>query len=170
MRELHEMGAKAGALLKARNERVVVAESSAGGLISAALLAVPGASQFFVSGAVVYTGRALKTLLDVTRDDIQDKGMRSSSEPYALFLAGRMRELHRVEWAISETGAAGPTGNPYGDPPGHTCFAVVSSTVQQARTLRTGSADRTANMWAFADATLGLLVEALEAEKSRTVS
>jgi len=164
MRDLSEMGAKAGALLKARNERIAVAESSAGGLISAALLAVPGASQFFTSGAVVYTPRALRTLLDVAREDIQAKGIRSSSEPYALFLAGRMRELHRVEWAISETGAAGPTGNPYGDPPGHTCFAVVTATIQQARTLRTGSADRTANMWAFAEATLGLLVEALEAQ------
>jgi nicotinamide-nucleotide amidase len=150
-----------------------VAESSAGGLISAALLAVPGASEYFTSGAVVYTGRALKTLLDVSREDIQAQNMRSSSEPYALFLAGRMRELHRVEWAISETGAAGPTGNPYGDPPGHTCFAVVSSvssTVRQARTLRTGNANRTANMWAFADATLGLLVEALETNDTRTLS
>lgn len=96
--------------------------------------------------------------------------MRSSSEPYALFLATRMRDAHRVEWAISETGAAGPTGNPYGDPAGHTCFAVVSSTVSTARTLRTGSADRVANMWAFAEAALALLVETLEAENSRTVS
>ncbi len=165
MRDLSQMGARAGALLKARGERIVVAESSTGGLISAALLAVPGASQYFTSGAVVYTGRALKTLLDVSRDDIQAKGMRSSSEPYALFLAGRMRELHRVEWAVSETGAAGPTGNPYGDPAGHTCLAVVSPTVHQARTLRTGNADRTANMWAFAEAALGLLVEALEAKQ-----
>jgi nicotinamide-nucleotide amidase len=170
MRDLAQMGAKAGALLKARGERIAVAESSSGGLISAALLAVPGASQFFTSGAVVYTARALKTLLDVSREDIQAQGMRSSSEPYALFLAGRMRELHRVEWAISETGAAGPTGNPYGDPAGHTCFAVVSSTVRQSRTLTTGSADRTANMWAFAEATLSLLVEALEAHDTRTVS
>src|SRR5689334_17904840 len=98
MHDLAALGAKAGALLKARNERIVVAESSAGGLIAASLLAVPGASQFFVSGAVVYTGRALKTLLGVSREDIQSQGIRSSSEPYALFLAGRMRELHRVEW------------------------------------------------------------------------
>jgi len=170
MRDLAAMGERAGALLKARGERIAVAESSAGGLIAASLLAIPGASQYFVSGAVVYTGRALKTLLGVTREDIQAQGMRSSSEPYALFLANRMREAHRVEWAISETGAAGPTGNPYGDPAGHTCFAVVSSTLFHTRTLRTGSDDRTANMWAFAEATLGLLVEALEAQNKRTVS
>ena len=171
MRDLAEMGAKAGALLKARGERVAVAESSAGGLISAALLAVPGASTFFTSGAVVYTARALKTLVDVSREDIQAQGMRSSSEPYALFLATRMRERHRVEWAIAETGAAGPTGNPYGDPAGHTCLAVVSSGFSKARTLRTGNADRTANMWAFTDAALALLVEALEAaNEGRTLS
>jgi nicotinamide-nucleotide amidase len=104
----------------------------------------------------------LRTLIGVTREDIQAQGLRSSSEPYALFLAGRMREAHRVEWAVSETGAAGPTGNPYGDPAGHTCFAVVSPSLTRARTLRTGSADRVANMWDFADAALSLLVETLE--------
>jgi nicotinamide-nucleotide amidase len=170
MHDLAAMGAKAGALLKARGERVAVAESSAGGLISAALLAVPSASNFFTSGAVVYTARALKTLLDISREDFAAQNMRSSSEPYALFLANRMRERHRVEWAIAETGAAGPTGNPYGDPAGHTCLAVVSSTVIQARTLRTGTADRTANMWAFTEAALAFLVDALEAENKRTVS
>jgi nicotinamide-nucleotide amidase len=163
MRDLAQMGAKAGALLKARRERVAVAESSAGGLISAALLAVPGASVYFASGAVLYTARALKGLLDVSRDDIAGLGMRSSSEPYALFLANRMRERHRVDWAIAETGAAGPTGNSYGDPAGHTCLAVVSAAVMEARTLRTGSADRVENMWAFTDAALALLVSAIEA-------
>ena len=164
MHDLLQMGARAGELLKARGERIAVAESSSGGLISAALLAVPGASQYFTSGAVVYTGRALKTLLDVSREDIAGLGMRSSSEPYALFLAKRMRERHRVEWALSETGAAGPTGNPYGDPAGHTCLAVVSGAIEQARTLRTSSADRSANMWAFAEAALALLVANLEAK------
>ncbi len=165
MRDLAQIGAKAGALLRARGERIAVAESSAGGLISAALLAVPGASQYFASGAILYTARALKGLLDVSRDDIAGLGMRSSSEPYALFLANRMRERHRVDWAIAETGAAGPTGNSYGDPAGHTCLAVVSAAAMQARTLRTGSADRVENMWAFAHEALALLVSAIEAAR-----
>lgn len=160
-RNLEEMGAKIGALLKARQERVVVAESSAGGLISAALLAVPGASAYYVAGGVFYTGRALSALLGISRSDIQAQGLRSSSEPYAAFLAQRMREKHGVEWAIAESGAAGPTGNPYGDPAGHTCVGV-SGAVQRTRMLRTGSDDRVANMWAFADAGLALLLEALE--------
>jgi nicotinamide-nucleotide amidase len=159
MRNLADLGAKAGALLKARGERIAVAESSSGGLISAALLAVPGASAYYTGGGIIYTARALKGLLGVVREDMKD--MRSSSEPYAAFLAETIRAKHRVEWGLSETGAAGPTGNPYGDPAGHTCFAVAGL-VTEARTLRTASDDRVENMWAFADATLSFLVEILE--------
>ena len=88
--------------------------------------------------------------------------MRSSSEPYALFLANRMRERHRVEWAVAETGAAGPTGNPYGDPAGHTCIAVAGAT-DRAVTLRTGNGERLSNMDAFATRALELLVEVIPA-------
>lgn len=159
MHDPRPIAEKAGALLKARGERIAIAESSAGGLISAALLAVPGASVYFTGGGIIYTARALKTLLGVAREDLKD--MRSSSEPYAAFLAETIRTKHRVEWGISETGAAGPTGNPYGDPAGHTCFAV-SGAVSKARTVRTGTADRWTNMGWFAEAALELLVEALE--------
>jgi len=164
---MHDPGplaAKAAALLIARGERIAVAESSAGGFISAALLGVPGASAYFIGGGIIYTGRALKTLLGVAREDLKD--MRSSSEPYAAFLAETVRAKHRVEWGLSETGAAGPTGNPYGDPAGHTCIAVAGG-VANARTLRTGSSDRVANMWAFTEAALALLVEALETAPKR---
>jgi nicotinamide-nucleotide amidase len=159
MRNLADLGAKAGALLKARGERIAVAESSAGGLISAALLAIPGASAYYAGGGVIYSARAFKGLLNIARDELGD--MRSSSEPYAAFLAETIRNKHRVEWGLSETGASGPTGNGYGDPAGHTCFAVAGP-INEARTLRTGSDDRVANMWTFTEAALALLVEALE--------
>jgi nicotinamide-nucleotide amidase len=164
MHDPGQLAAKAAALLIARNERIAVAESSAGGFISAALLGVPGASAYFTGGGIIYTGRALKTLLGVSREDLKD--MRSSSEPYAAFLAETVRAKHRVEWGLSETGAAGPTGNPYGDPAGHTCMAVAG-VMTNVRTLRTGSSDRVANMWAFTEAALALLVEALEASPKR---
>ncbi|HXQ10379.1 MAG TPA: CinA family protein [Caulobacteraceae bacterium] len=141
--------------LKAREQTVAVAESSSGGLISAALLAVPGASTYFLGGAVVYTGRARMRLLDITREDVA--GMRSASEPYALLLARTARERFDATWGISETGAAGPTGNPYGDAAGHTCVAV-SGPLERAITLETASADRSANMAAFAAAALDLLL------------
>ena len=64
-------------------------------------------------------------------------------------------------WGLAETGAAGPTGNSYGDPAGHTCVAVVGPSGKIARTLRTGSSDRAANMRAFAMEALKLMDEQL---------
>lgn len=145
--------------LKASEQSVAVAESSAGGLISAALLAVPGASAYFLGGAVVYTGRARMRLLDIPREAVA--GMRSSSEPYALLLARTVREQFAATWGLSETGAAGPTGNGYGDAAGHTCVAV-SGPFEHAMTIETGVADRAANMQAFAAAALELLLTATD--------
>ncbi|HTX50606.1 MAG TPA: CinA family protein, partial [Caulobacteraceae bacterium] len=124
--------------LKARGETVAVAESSSGGLISAALLAVPGASAYFLGGGVIYTGKARMALLGLRREDVA--GMRSASEPYALLLARTVRENLGATWGVAETGAAGPTGNGYGDAPGHSCLAVAGP-AEMAFTLETGSAD-----------------------------
>ena len=145
---------------------VAVGETSAGGLISACLLAVPGASAYFAGGAVTYSARSIRGLAGISIDQMRADGIRSSSEPYALLLATEIRARHGgVSWGLSETGAAGPDGNGYGDPAGHTCMAVVGAT-SVSRTLRTGSNDRLANMWAFAEATLALFVEVLEAAPS----
>lgn len=144
--------------LKANRQTVAVAESSSGGLISAALLAVPGASAYFLGGAVVYTARARMRLLGVQREAVA--GMRSASEPYAILLARSIRAQFEADWGLSETGAAGPTGNPYGDAAGHTCLAV-SGPVEFAITLETGQSDRAANMIAFAEAALDLLLKAI---------
>jgi len=145
--------------LRARRETVAVAESSAGGLISAALLGVPGASDFYIGGAVVYTAKAFRSLIGLPRESLI--GIRSSSEPYALLLAHAVRENMTATWGISETGAAGPTGNGYGDAAGHTCVAVAGP-FERALTLETGSVDRSANMVAFAAAALEVLAVALE--------
>ena len=144
--------------LKARKETIAVAESSSGGLISAALLAVPGASAYFLGGAVVYTAKARVLLMDLPREAVA--GMRSASEPYALLLARTGRDRFSATWGLSETGAAGPTGNPYGDAPGHSCIALAGP-LEIARTLETGDPDRVANMRAFAKAALEMLLEAL---------
>ena len=147
-----------GARLKARGETVSIAESSSGGLLSAALLAVPGASAYFLGGAVVYTAKARVLLMDLPREAVA--GMRSSSEPYAMLLARTARQRFSATWGLSETGAAGPTGNGYGDAAGHSCLAV-SGPVEMAITLETGEADREANMEAFAKAALELLQTAM---------
>jgi nicotinamide-nucleotide amidase len=162
MHDILAMGARAGALLKERGEMVAVGETSAGGLISASLLAVPGASAYFAGGAVTYSRRSIMGLAGISIEEMRAKGIRSSSEPYAHLLATEIRARHGdITWGLSETGAAGPNGNPYGDPSGHTCMAVVGP-VSVTRTLRTGLEDRVANMWAFAEASLALLVEVLE--------
>ena len=144
--------------LKARGETVAVAESSSGGLISAALLAVPGASAYYRGGAVVYTAKARVSLMHLERDAVA--GMRSASEPYALLLARTARANLDATWGVSETGASGPSGNPYGDAPGHSCIAIAGP-AERAVTLETGDSDRAANMRAFARAALELLLEAL---------
>jgi nicotinamide-nucleotide amidase len=144
--------------LRARRETVAVAESSAGGLISAALLSVPGASDYYLGGGVVYTAKAFRALIGLPREALV--GMRSSTEPYALLLARTMRDNMTATWGVSETGAAGPTGNGYGDAAGHTCVAVAGR-FEQALTRETGSSDREANMTAFAKAALEALADAL---------
>jgi PncC family amidohydrolase len=145
--------------LKARGETVAVAESSTGGLLSAALLAVPGASAYFLGGAVVYTRRARRQLMDIGNEELA--GMRSASEPYAQLLARRARERMTASWGLAETGASGPAGNAYGDSPGHSCIAV-SGPLERVLTLETGSTDRVANMHAFAARALELLLESLD--------
>ncbi len=161
METLLPLAEQVAALLKQRRETVALAESSAGGLLSAALLAVPGASAYFLGGGVVYTRRARKLLLDISREQVA--GMRSASEPYALLLARTARQRFSASWGLAETGAAGPTGNPYGDAPGHTCLAIsgMAGAAEEAITLETGSAERVANMRAFAAAALALLLRHL---------
>lgn len=157
--ELTTKTAEIAKLLVARGETVAVGESSAGGLVSASLLAVPGASKYFMGGGVIYTHRARKRL---TKIDFKDHpGVRSSSEPYASLLAKSMRERLSATWGLSETGASGPTGNSYGDAAGHTCVAV-DGPVCDVRTLETASADREANMWAFTDEALDIFIECLK--------
>ena len=159
MDTLLPLAKKIGDKLKARKETVGVSESSSGGLVSAVLLAVPGASAYFMGGAVVYTGPAGIAFLDATKEKRGD--IRSSSEPWALLAAELVRGRLRTTWGLAETGAAGPTGNRYGDAAGHTCVAVVGPKGKTARTIETASGDRVANMRAFAKAALELMDEQL---------
>jgi nicotinamide-nucleotide amidase len=157
MDDLIARAERVAALLKARGETVAVAESSTGGLVSAALLAVPGASAYFLGGGVIYTLASRKGLLEI--GDLP-AGMRASTEAYALLLARTMRSRLGARWTVAETGAAGPTGNRYGDAAGHSCLAVAGP-VEASRTLETGKNDRRANMHDFAAAALDLLAQAL---------
>jgi len=162
MRELMPLAEKIAAVLKARKQTIAVAESAAGGLISAALLAVPGASAYFIGGGVFYTRQSILTLRDTDKSLFE--GLRGATEPWALMLARNLRSRCSADWGLGETGAAGPTGNRYGDPAGHACFAVTG-VIERTLILETGSNDRIANMYAFATAALKLLAESLEGKR-----
>ena len=118
MKALLPLAEKIAASLIARKQTIAIAESSTGGLVAAALLAVPGASAYFLGGAVVYTKSSRAALLGI--GDAEMKGLRPATEGYSLLIARLVRERHSATWGFGETGAAGPSGNRYGDPAGHT--------------------------------------------------
>ena len=158
MKKLTNLAETVGQLLIERKQTLAVSESSSGGLISAALLSISGASTYFMGGGVIYTHRARQILLEI--DFADHPGVRSSSEPYALLAANTVRERLGTYWGLSETGAAGPTGNRYGDVAGHSCIAV-SGPVEKVITLETGLSDREENMWLFAEKSLQTLEQAI---------
>jgi nicotinamide-nucleotide amidase len=156
--ELLAAGVKCAVLLKDRGETVAVAEGSGGGLVSAALLAVPGASTYYLGGSVIYTRNGLDGML--TGPVERPRKLRGASEPWAIHLARATRVHLRATWGIGEGGATGPSGNPYGDPPGH-AWVAVSGPTETAQHVLTGDDDRLANMVAFSTAALELLAEEL---------
>jgi PncC family amidohydrolase len=157
--ELRQLSAAPAAILKARKQTIAVAESSAGGLINAALVAVPGASACYLGGVLVYTKVSRENLLGISAEEMT--GIRSASEPFARLMAQRVREKTGATWGLAETGASGPAGNRYGDAAGHACIAV-SGPVERVITVETGSADREANMREFARRALVILKECLD--------
>ena len=158
MKDLVAVAGKIAVKLIERRQTIAIAESSTGGLISAALLAVPGESAYFLGSALVYTRDARRILVDI--DDEAMKGIRSASEPYAKLLAGQIRQRFSTDWGLSETGATGPTGNRYGDAAGHSCIGVAGPK-QSVMTLETGSSDRLGNMHVFANTALNFLLQNL---------
>ncbi len=159
MRDLITLGQTVGELLRARQQTIAVAESSAGGLICAALLAVPGASAYFLGGGVIYTLEARRTLLALPDETFAD--VRPSTEAYALRMARAVRQHLGTTWGLSESGATGPSGNRYGDPPGHACIAVAGP-VERTTTVETRHSGRELNMWIFAAAALELLTASIK--------
>ena len=165
MQELLKHAKRLAAVLKERNETIAVGESSTGGLITASLLAVPGASAYCLGGVVLYTRQAWHALRDF--DEAMLQGARSATEANALLRAEMVRERFQASWGLGETGAAGPTGNRYGDPAGHTCIAVVGA-VRSSMTLRTNRSDRVENMYAFATAAFQFIEKEIRGQSPKT--
>ena len=159
MNELAKAAADAAQLLKDNGQTIAVSESSSGGLISAALLAVPGASAYYLGGSVNYTRTSHKAFLNIPDEALEN--VRSATEEYALINARAARAALGTTWGIAETGASGPTGNRYGDAAGHTCIAV-SGPIEKSITIETGNNDRATNMWVFTKSALDLLQACLK--------
>src|SRR5438105_12342510 len=108
MQDLIKRAEKIAATLKDRGETIAVAESSAGGLIAASLLAVPGASAYFVGGTVFYTRKSIQELLGLSAEAFTGAA-RGLSEAGALVIARAARGRLSTTWAVAEIGASGPT-------------------------------------------------------------
>ena len=156
---LSRQAAAVADILKARKDTVGVAESSTGGLISANLLAVPGASAYFLGGTIIYTLRARRELLGIDKSTLDRQ--QPLTETYVALCAQTIRTRLDATWGIAELGATGPAGTSYGHPPGICVLAVVGP-VTVTRRIETGSPDREGNMQTFTRAALELLHEALE--------
>jgi len=157
--DLVAVGNQIADALRGQQASIAVSESAAGGLINAALVAVPGASDFYRGGMIVYTAAGRKILAG---DEELPPGLKGATEAFALVQANRAKLLYRADWGIGETGATGPSGNPYGDPPGFgwlACSGASNATLQ----IRTDKDDRTSNMHAFALAALQLAVKTIKA-------
>lgn len=153
MNDLIELTSQIALILKKNKQTVSVIESSSGGLISSALLSQEGASAYYMGGQVIYTLQSIRAITDLRIRDLKEKNIRSSSEPFALLISQKSCDLYKSDWAIGESGAAGPTGNGYGDPPGYSCFAVAGKKEKTSHIL-TNSSVRVENMQAFAKASL----------------
>lgn len=159
--QLHPQAQRIAALLRAREEKVAVADGATGGLLAASLLTVPGALDFFVGGGVVYSLRARDVLFALPREAY--KGMRGASEDYALLQARAIRDNFGAEWGLAESGSVGGSSHPSGASAGRSVAAVVGPFGAFTRVTETGSDDRIANMLAFTRAALALFEEALAA-------
>ena len=161
MNNIVKLSSEIANLLKKNKQTVSVIESSSGGLISSALLSQQGASAYYMGGQVIYTLQSIKAITGLRMRELKEKNIRSSSEPFALLIAQKAHGLYETDWAIGESGAAGPTGNGYGDPAGYTCFAVAG---KQERTshIYTNSKIRIENMEAFTKAALEQFFEILK--------
>ena len=157
--EQRQLATDIAARLTDRGDTIAVAECTTGGLISAALLAVPGASRYYRGGAVLYTLDSRIALAGIAPEEYRD--YRGTTPELLESLAEATRQRLNATWCIAESGLAGPTGSRFGSPAGHTTLAVTGP-LARVEILETGLTDRETNMSAFTTRGLALLRATLE--------
>lgn len=156
LREFNLQALRIAEHLRAREEKLAVADGATGGLIMASLLTVPGALNFFVGGGVVYSFRARDVLFAQPREAY--KGIRGPCQEYAELQARSIRDNMHADWGIAESGSVGGSNHPGGAPSGLSVVAVAGPDGLLRHTvLETESDDRIANMYAFTRNALNFL-------------
>ena len=169
LRELAPQALRIAGLLRARGEKVAVADGATGGLIAATLLTVPGALDFFTGGGVVYSFRARDVLFALPREAYS--GMRGASADYAMLQASAIRDNFGADWGLAESGSVGGSSHPSGAAAGTSVAAIAAPGGMTATCMiETGSDDRIANMGAFTRNALDAFEDALRAAGSLQAS
>lgn len=160
LRQANRLAGNIAAALRERGQTIAVADGATGGLVSAGLLTVPGALDFFVGGGVVYSLRARDVLFALPRDAY--KGMRGVTAEYALLQARAIRDNFGADWGLAESGSVGGSAHPTGARPGRSVAALVGPDgFERTATMQTKSDERLANMGFFAQNALNLAEDAL---------
>ncbi|MEM1197514.1 MAG: CinA family protein [Pseudomonadota bacterium] len=154
LHDLHPQALRIATALRARGERIAVADGATGGLIMACLLTVPGALDFFKGGGVVYSLKARNVLFDLPREAYD--GMTSATQDYALLQARAIRDRLGAQWGIAESGSAGSSQHPMGVASGRSVAAIAGPDVERVAVIETASDDRIANMKTFTKNALDL--------------
>ena len=144
-------------VLKAlKGKTLVTAESCTGGMIGAALTAVPGSSAVYKGGVICYTNWVKENMLGVGREVLEQFG--AVSRPVAGAMAAGARKQLQADVAVSVTGLAGPGGDDYGNPVGTVYIGFESDTKSQVKHFRF-SGDRESVRRQAAEAALQIIMD-----------
>ncbi|EEA25933.1 hypothetical protein TMatcc_005817 [Talaromyces marneffei ATCC 18224] len=150
-------------LLKERKETVSVAETAAGGIISASLLSVPGASAYYKGGLTLYTLESRIVFADWTQEHIAN--YKGPTTAIVAGLAESTRSKLQSTYTISESGTAGPGGGKASRKPGVAFLAIATPGGSYTREIDTGyGEDREKNMVGFAEEALKLLRDVIKGD------
>jgi PncC family amidohydrolase len=156
--------ARVGDLLRRRGMRIAVAESCTGGLLGAALTAVPGSSDYVLGGVIAYANSVKTELLGVPEELLRTYG--AVSEQCAAAMAEGVRPLTGAEVGVSITGVAGPGSEGSSKPPGLIYVAAAAADMPTRVVQLDGDHGREANRVLSVQAALLLVADLVAGEAS----
>ncbi len=133
-RDGEPLEAVVGRLLRARRATLAVAESCTGGMLAERITSVPGSSDYFLGGFLVYTDELKQRLLGVERAVLQQHS--AVSQPVAEAMAAGARERTGADFALAVTGIAGPDGGDEQRPVGPVFIGLAKAGGTSARRFR----------------------------------